>query len=207
MCTCTITVTQFPTRPICLTSWDPDVIRLTPAGSTAAPVFDRVSIAVRARNMNNDPVSGLLVAFSEQAGVVNIANGGATTALTDAGGGATIELHAASGYGRVALCVDGIQLCNLQVRSPDVNKGPTPTLCGLGTATSTVAGSDITNPACGFLAKFGPVTMGVNDGWDLSCDGNVAGSDITGLAGAGGVLQYFGDTGTLGILGVCESTP
>lgn len=201
--TCTITITQFPTRLICLTSWDPDVVRLTPAGSTASPVFDRVSITVRVRDANNAVVSNALVGFSEQSGIVNIANGGATTATTDAAGLATVALHAASGYGRVALCADGVQLCNVQVRSPDVNKGSTPPLCGLGTGTSAVAGSDITNPACGFLINFGPVTVGVNDGWDINCDNNVSGSDVTGLLGKGGVLQYFGDTGTLGALNSC----
>ncbi|MFN0151779.1 MAG: hypothetical protein ACKVU1_13860 [bacterium] len=201
--TCTITITQFPTRLICLTSWDPDVVRLTPAGSTASPVFDRVSITVRVRDAFNAVVPGALVAYSEQSGIVNIANGGATTATTDAAGLATVTLHAASGYGRVALCADGVQLCNVQVRSPDVNKGSTPLLCGLGTVASSVAGSDITNPVCGFLVNFGPVTVGVNDGWDVNCDNSVSGSDVTGLLGKGGVLQYFGDTGTLGSLNSC----
>jgi len=201
--TCTITITQFPTRLICLTSWDPDVVRLTPAGSTASPLFDRVSVTVRVRDANGAVVTNALVGFSEQTGIVNIATGGATTAMTDAAGLATVALHAASGYGRVALCADGVELCNVQVRSPDVNKGALPGLCGLGTGASNVSGSDITNPVCGFSINFGAVTVGVNDGWDLNCDSNVSGPDITGLLGKGGVLQYFGDSGTLGALNSC----
>jgi hypothetical protein len=200
--TCTITVTQFPTRTACITA-DPDIVRLTPAGSTASPVFDRVTISVRVRDANNIVVSGANVSFSEQSGIVNIANGGATTATTDAAGLASVTLHAASGFGRVALCADGVQLCNVIARSPDVNKGSTPLLCGLGTGASAVAGSDITNPACGFIVQFGTVTPGVNDGWDIDCNGAVAGADITGLLGKGGVLQYFGDSGTLGALNAC----
>jgi hypothetical protein len=66
-----------------------------------------------------------------------------------------------------------------------------------------VNGADINNPTCGFLAQFGAVTTGVNDGWDLNCDENVSGSDVTGILGKGGVLQYFGDTGTLGAKNAC----
>jgi hypothetical protein len=201
--TCNCTITQFPTRLSCITSWDPYVVRLTPAGSTASPLFDRVSCTVRVRDAQNVIVPGALVSFSEQSGVVNIANGGATTSTTDAGGLATILLHAASGYGRIALCADGVQLCNLRGVSPDVNKGATPALCGIGTGSSNVSGSDITNPVCGFSVNFGSVTVGVNEGWDLNCDSNVSGPDITGLLGKGGVLQYFGDTGTLGALNSC----
>lgn len=202
--TCNVTITQFPTRLICMTSWDPDVLRMTPAGSTASPVFDRVSITVRVRDCNAVIVpAGTLVSWSEQTEIVNIATGGSTTATTLADGLVTVVFHAASGYGRVALCADGVELCNVQVRSPDVNKGATSGLCGLGTAASSVAGADITNPVCGFLVNFGSVTIGVNDGWDLDCTSSVAGADITGTLGKGGVLQYFGDTGTLGALNTC----
>ncbi|MFN0151141.1 MAG: hypothetical protein ACKVU1_10615 [bacterium] len=207
LCTCTVTITQFPTRAQCISSWEPDVVRLTPAGSNATPQFDRVSITVRARNSLNNPVVSALVAFHEanpsDANRVNIANGGSTTAFTDATGLATVSLTAASGSGVVWLCADGIQLCALDVRSPDVTKSSAPTLCGLGTSASSVSGGDITNPACGFLAGFGPVTAGVNDGFDLNCDHNVNGVDINGLLGNGGVLQYFGDTGTLGVKNTC----
>ena len=204
--TCNISVAQFPLRPGCLTLFEPLVVRLTPAGSAATPQFDRVSITVRVRDAVDLPVAGATVRFSEQGtGVarVNIANGGATTAITDASGLATVSLHAASGFGRVALCADGIQLCNLNVRSPDVTKSSSPALCGLGTAASAVSGNDITNPECGYLVQFGSVTLGINDGFDLNCDNNVAGSDINGILGKGGVLQYFGDIGTLGAFNAC----
>ena len=87
--TCTVTITQFPPRPICLTAWEPDVVRLTPAGSTAAPVFDRLSLTVRVRGAANDPVANAFVLFVETTGNVNIATGGSTTAFTDATGLAT----------------------------------------------------------------------------------------------------------------------
>jgi len=202
--TCTVTITQARTRQICITSWEPDVVRLTPAGSTASPLFDRVSITVRVRDALGALVANAMISFSEQSGIVNIANGGATTALTDAAGSATVALHGASGYGRVALCADGVQLCELMVRSPDVNKGSHPTLgCGLSTGATGVSGSDITNPVCGFIANFGPVTAGVNDGWDLNCDGFVGGSDVWADFGVPCVLRYFGDTGTLGAKNDC----
>ena len=200
--TCTVTVTQFPARPVCLTASEP-VVRLTPAGSTANPVFDRVSITVRVRGATGVPVSNAVVVLSEVSGNVNITSSGATTAVSDATGLATVSLHAASGYGRVALCADGVQLCNLQVRSPDVNQSDIFN-CGFGTASSCVSGTDITNPSCGFLVHFGPVTQGVNDGFDLSCDGDVSGADINGQLGKGGVLQYFGDCGTLGGKNACS---
>jgi hypothetical protein len=31
--TCTVTITQYRTRTACITNWEPDVVRLTPAGS------------------------------------------------------------------------------------------------------------------------------------------------------------------------------
>ena len=200
---CTISITQFPPRPACINDSEPDVIRLTPAGSTASPVFDRASITVRVRDMLGSPVQGALVGFSELSGIVNIANGGSTTAITDDTGLATISIHAGSGFGRVALCADGVQLCNLQVRSPDVARATTPALCGLGTASTSVTGADLTNPLCGYLVSFGVVTPGINDGYDLSCDGAVSGADINGQLGKGGVLQYFGDLGTLGGYNAC----
>jgi hypothetical protein len=203
--TCTVTVTQFPPRPACFNDWEPDVVRLTPAGSNAVPVFDRVSITVRVRDANNDVVPGALVSFAEQeeARKLNIANGGATTAMTDTDGLATVALHAASGNGRVALCADGVPLCNLQVRSPDVEKCGITILCGIGTAASSVSGCDITHATCGFLVNFGPVTVGDNEGYDLDCSWSVSGPDITGQLGKGGVLQYFGDIGTLGSQNAC----
>jgi hypothetical protein len=187
-----------------MSNFNPPVVRLTPEGSTAVPLADQVTVTVRARTANNIPVPGAYVALMEETGTLNIANGGATTATTDATGLATVLLDAASGYGRVVVCADGILLCRIaDVRSPDVNKGATPELCGIGTGFSAVNGGDITTPMCGFLATFGAVTAGVNDGWDLNCDETVNGSDVTGTLGKGGVLQYFGDTGTLGAKDNC----
>ena len=200
---CTISITQFPPRPACIDNFEPDVIRLTPAGSTASPLFDRASVTVRVRDVFGAPLPNVLVNFSEASGLVNIANGGSTTAITDETGLATISIDAASGFGRVMLCADGVQLCNLQVRSPDVAKGSITAQCGLGTGTSAVAGADLSNPTCGYLVKFGAVTQGINDGYDLTCDGVVSGPDINGQLGKGGVLQYFGDSGTLGGLSAC----
>jgi hypothetical protein len=198
--TCTVTITQFPPRPACITLFEPSVVRLTPAGSNASPLFDRVTIATRVRTADGEPVANALVTFTEQEipRRLNIANGGATSAMTDSQGFASVTLHAASGYGRVALCADGVSLCELQVRSPDVTTNIITTPCGLGTGSSGVSGTDITHATCGYLVHFGSVTPGVNDGYDLNCDANVTGADVTGILGKGGVLQYFGDVGTLG---------
>lgn len=203
--TCTVTITQSPTRTACISNFDPDVVRLTPGGSTALPLADAVSVTVRTRTPNNLPIPNAFVSFVEQTGTVNIPNGGSTTAITDATGLATVSLYAASGYGEVVLCADGVQLlCRLSVRSPDVNKGATLDLCGIGTSMTAVNGADITNPVCGFIANFGAVTPGVNDAWDLDCTGTISGADVTGTLGKGGVLQYFGDTGTLGSKNLCQ---
>jgi hypothetical protein len=206
--TCTISVTQYALRPACISNSEPDVIRLTPAGSNAMPPADRASIAVRVRDQTGTPISGAVVQLAERGQswpnlYLNISNGGSTTAITDAEGLATVSLHAGSGNGIVDLCADGVALCSVQVRSPDVVKGGTTALCGLGTASSAVAGADITNPTCGFLVHFGPVTAGENEGFDMNCDWNVSGPDITGQLGKGGVLQYFGDSGTLGAWNDC----
>src|SRR5262245_7865928 len=64
--TCTISVTQYALRPACIDNWEPDVIRLTPAGSNAVPPADRASIAVRVRDQTGTPVSGAVVRLSEQ---------------------------------------------------------------------------------------------------------------------------------------------
>lgn len=204
LCTCTVTITQFPPRPACIASFEPDVVRLTPAGSTATPAADQAMVTVRVRDANNTVIANAIVELVEEAGTVNIADGGAPWAETDPFGLATVFLSGASGSGRIVLCADGVPLCRLSVRSPDVAKGATPELCGIGTGASAVNGSDINNPVCGFLAKFGAVTPGINDGWDLNCDENVNGSDVIGILGKGGVLQYFGDTGTLGAKNACS---
>jgi hypothetical protein len=199
--TCIITITQFLTRTSCITGWEPDVVRLTPAGSAAVPIGERVSIATRVRDAAGEPVGKAVVLFSEQSGIVNIAEGGSTTAVTDSLGFAAIVLHGASGYGRIAVCADGVALCEIQVRSPDVAQSPQS--CSFGAGTSFVNGYDITHPQCGFLAHFGAVTIGVNDGYDFDCTGAVNGSDIVGTLSNTGVLRFFGDGGTLGAQNAC----
>ena len=206
-CTCTTTISQTPTATACITNFQPDVVRLTPAGTAASPfLFDRVTVSTRVRDAVGDPVVGSTVLFAERSSVVNITNGGATSAMTDAEGSATITLEAASGHGLVAVCADGVALCSLEVRSPDANLGPSPTLhCGIGTGFTSVSGSDINNPLCGFLANFGLVTPGINNAWDLNCTNSVAGNDIIGgFSNRGAVLGYFGDTGTLGARNDCS---
>jgi hypothetical protein len=201
---CTVTVTQYPPRPSCLDDFEPDVVRLTPAGSTASPLFDRVSVSVRVRGTDGSVIPNALVSFYETSGVVNIASGGATTALTDSEGAAVVTLHAGSGYGRVALCADGVQVCYIDVRSPDVARTTLPTGCVLSTVGSSfVSGVDLTHGICGFQSNFGPVTVGDNEMFDLSCDGVVNGWDVIGHLGKGGALQYFGDGGVLGAKNQC----
>lgn len=142
---------------------------------------------------------------TRQRAIPTAADGGATTAITDSEGLATIVLHGASGYGRVALCADGVLLCELQVRSPDVVKSAQAKSCVLGTAFSAVNGSDIVHPLCGFLVNFGAVTAGVNDGYDFDCSGSVNGNDVLGGLFDTGMIRFFGDTGTLGARNECAN--
>ncbi len=201
-CTCTLSVSQIPPRPQCL-ALTPAVLRLCP-DAAAAPAFDALSITVRVRGAVNTPIPSAFVTFSERSGTVNIATGGSTTALTTAQGLATVSLTRASGSGRVALCADGIELCSVQVRSPDVSSTAIPSGCTLPVAgTSFVNGAEILNPACGYLSQFGPVTTGVNDAWDLNCDGFVNPIDVIGALGKGGLLQHFGHGGVLGNKNIC----
>lgn len=199
-----ISITQNPIRPLCISSFEPDVVRLTPAGSTALPSSDRVRVDLVVRLCSGGSVPNALVVLSEISGNVNLAQGSNTWMIADAGGRASIELTAASGSGIIAVCADGIEMCRFEVRSPDVAGGATPPTCPLPTGVpSFINGADITNPVCGFLAQFGPATPGINNGWDLNCDGNVNGGDTIGQLGKGGVLQYFGDSGLLGSLNSC----
>lgn len=200
-CTCAITIVQTPTRTGCITNFEPDVVRLTPAGSTASPITDRLLVTARLRDVDGAPAVGYEVRFCELSETVNIATTGATTAISNAEGLASVVLHGASGYGLVALTAgdDDTPLCRWEIRSADTAGGFTPSLCPLPTTGSSfVNGGDVINPLCGILVNFGPVTPGVNNGWDFNCDNNVSGSDITGGIGKGGILQYFGDGAALG---------
>jgi hypothetical protein len=61
---------------------------------------------------------------------------------------------------------------------------------------------------CGFNVKFGPVTTGVNDCWDLNCDTIVNSTDVNGgfipsCGVCGGFVQHFGHGAPLGALSTC----
>lgn len=201
--TCSYVITQNPARPSCLAS-TPDVIRLCPGGDA-----DIVTFNLTVLDAAGAPCAGTVVRPLAGSGTLNLATGGYTTAVTDAMGNATISVSAGSGCGVLSLCADdgsGTPIpfgCRIDARSPDVNKGSTPALCGLSTNMSCIAGSDITNPLCGFVVGFGAVTPGVNNCWDLNCDNSVSGPDITGTLGKGGVIQHAGHCGTLGPLESC----
>jgi hypothetical protein len=200
-CSCTISIVQFATRTGCIANNEPDVVRLTPAGSTATPIADRLLVTARLRDADGAPAVGYEVRFCEQSETVNIATTGATAATSNAEGLASVVLHGASGYGLVALTAgdDDTPLCRWEIRSADTAGGFTPSLCALPTTGSSfVNGAEVINPVCGIIANFGPVTPGVNNGWDFDCTGSVAGADITGGIGKGGILLYFGDGAALG---------
>jgi hypothetical protein len=202
--TCTVSIVQTGVRSQCINNFNPDVVRLTPEGSTASPAMDRVTFTLKILDALAQPVNGALISVYEQTEVVNISNGGSTTATTNASGSASVSLHAAGGYGLVSVCADGVAICEVEIRSPDVNKGTLPSACVIPTTGATsVAGADITNGTCGFIAKFGVVTPGVNNAWDLNCDNSVSGVDITGTKGNSGVLPFFGDVGTPGAKSTC----
>ena len=67
---------------------------------------------------------------------------------------------------------------------------------------------DRDNVLCGFTSKQGPITPGINQGWDLNGDGSVGSLDINGwLDGQslkGGWAQHTGHSGVLGSGSVCE---
>lgn len=200
--TCAIVITQSPSRTQCIDNFEPDVVRLCP--STGSPQFDRVRFDATIRDWTGIPVTGAVLTAYETAGIVNIAAGGSTTDTTDAEGRGSIEVVAAGGYGRIALCASGVFIREIQVRSPDVAQTTLPSGCRLPTqGTSWVSASDKTNPSCGFTANFGAVTTGVNDSWDLNCDGVVNASDAQGMLGKGGFLQHYGHGGILGARSAC----
>ena len=158
-------------------------------------------MTARLRDADGAPAVGYEVRFCEQSETVNIATTGATAATSNAEGLASVVLHGASGYGLVALTAgdDDTPLCRWEIRSADTAGDFTPSLCALPTTGSSfVNGAEVINPVCGILANFGPVTPGVNNGWDFDCTNSVAGGDITGTIGKGGILQYFGDGAALG---------
>ena len=173
---CGIAVTQAQClRPECLASV-PIVLRLCPAGE-----FDTAIFSLVVRDDASQPVPGIPVKAVELSGTVHISAGGATSDITDASGRATVELRRASGAGRLGICAAGVVLCEVEIRTFDVAAGFLPAQCAFASSgPSTVNVSDVTNPVCGFLARFGLVTPGVNASWDLNCDGVVNAADVNG---------------------------
>lgn len=196
---CVVTVTQSPVVPRCINNFEPDVIRLSPA-TNAAPPHDTATFSVTVRDAAGNPLEGALVNLFE-IGTLNIVNGGSTVATTASDGSASIGLTGASSHGRVAVCADGVVLCEAIVRTPDIVRTDVVGVCFTnGTGASSVAGQDITHSQCGFLVSFGPAIPGDNDHCDLDCSGSVNGFDINGPSG---VLRYFGDVGTTGARNSC----
>jgi hypothetical protein len=205
--TCTAVITQNPARPSCINSFSPDVARLCPSTSTGGTtLFDTVTYTVTLLDALGARVSGATVTVYETSGTLNIVSGslGVTTAVSDVNGKATVILHTGSGCGTASLCAGGVKLCDASVRSPDNAQGALPGACPLPTTgTSFISANDQTNSACGMLSKFGTVTAGVNDCWDLNCDGFVAATDVLGNLSKGGLLQHFGHGGMLGAKTTC----
>jgi hypothetical protein len=201
-CSCTVSIVQNPARSQCINNFAPAVIRLCP--SLNSPVFDTMTFNLVILDALGAPVTGASVRAYERSGTVNIADGGSTTALTDAQGRASIAVTRGSGCGRIGACVEGILICDVAVRSVDVAWGPTPATCALPTTgTSAVNASDVTNPSCGFFNHFGAVTVGVNDCWDCDCSNIVNASDVQGTIGKGCWLQHGLHAGVLGGKSTC----
>lgn len=203
--TCTFEVVQNPTKALCLTKYRPIVARFCPGIDEIAD-FDVVTASVAAVGLESGTaIPGLLIQATETSHVVNIAENGATTDVTDGLGQGQVTISRASGYGHIGICVGGVVIREIEARSPDCAKSSLPAQCGeLSTnTTSFVSGADVNNPSCGFLANQGPVVMGINNWWDLGCDLFVSGSDVTGLLGKGGVVQHNGHGDYLGEKNAC----
>lgn len=201
--TCQVSIVQSPVRSQCINNFTPDVVRLCP--STATQLFDTVTFNLTILDALGAPVTNASVSAYETAGIVNIATGGSTTASTNALGKASITVSQGSGYGRVGVCVAGVLICEVEVRSPDVAAGGLPGQCAVlpTGGTSFVNASDFTNTSCGFGAKFGPVTVGTNNAWDLDCSNSVNANDVLGTLGKGGMNQHFGHGAPLGAKTTC----
>lgn len=207
--TCRISIDQYPPRPGCVANFEPDVVRLCPAGSSGSPVFDTVTFDLTICDALAQPYPNAIVGAYELSGTINIANGGATTATTDSRGKAIIVLSGGSGHGEVGVCAAGVLICKVNVRSPDVANHSLPTGCAMPTTGSSIVNSsDKVNTLCGFTIHFGPVTVGSNDAWDLNCDNLVNSSDtggqlVPGYGVSGGWLQHFGHASPLGAKSTC----
>jgi len=205
--TCTVSIVQLPIRLNCINNFTPDVVRLCP--STAAPLYDSVTFNVTILDALAQPVTNAAISVYELSGVVNIATGGATTASTNTLGKASVTVSNGSGCGQIGVCADGVLICEVNVRSPDIANTGLPSGCTLSTtATSFVNSNDKGNSSCGFNVKFGPVTAGTNDCWDMNCDNLVNSTDtgggfVAGCGVCGGWLQHFGHGGLLGAKSTC----
>jgi hypothetical protein len=200
--TCTVSIVQNPVRTQCIDGFAPDVVRLCP--SAQSPVFDSVTFDLTILNALADPDSGVMITAYESSGLLNIATGGSTADTTDGKGKASISVTRASGYGRLGVCADGVLVCEVEVRSPDVSISALPAGCALPTTgTSFVNSNDLTNPSCGFFVKFGAVTVGTNSSWDLDCSNVVNASDLLGTVGKGGVIQHWNHGAPLGSRTTC----
>jgi hypothetical protein len=177
-------------------------------------VWDRIEFRGTVRDAAGVPLPGIPVKPLEiGASTLNLSS--FTVAVTNAVGDFAIIVDGGSGCGIVSVCAGtaatgtAVLACRAMVRSPDVAHGPLPPNCPLPTAVnSTVNASDLTNPACGYLAKFGLVVPGFNDCYDLNCNGIVNASDVQGtlcppFGVNGGVLQHFLHAGFLGMRNTC----
>ncbi len=202
--TCAVSVVQFPVTAVCINNFNPDVVRFCP--SLATPVYDSVTFNMTILDALAAPVSGATLTAYETSGTTNIATGGATTAVTNALGKASITVSQSSGPGRIGVCAAGVLICEIVARSVDAAFGVLPSSCTLPTTgTSFINANDVSNTSCGFTSKFGSVTVGTNDGWDLNCNNAVNASDILGFGVPvrGGVVQHFGHGAPLGAKTTC----
>jgi hypothetical protein len=187
----------------CIDNFEPDVVRLCPGAGTQ--VFDVVTLDLVILDALGAPSEGAFVRPYEISGIVNMATGAFTSDTVDASGQASITISRGSGYGRVGVCAAGVLICEIEVRSPDVAAGVLVNSCSVlpTGSTSFVNASDFSNPSCGFNAKFGPVTLGVNSSWDLDCNNSVNANDVLGFLGKGGLNQHFGHGAPLGPKDTC----
>jgi hypothetical protein len=179
------------------------IVRLCPLAT-----WDHVAFRGIVRTAAGVPLPGVPVKPVELAGTVNLTTGQFTTVLTNAAGEFAVEVRAGSGCGRLGVCAGNVFLnCAVLVRSPDVAGGPTPAGCPLPAAGSFVNASDAVNPACGYLAMFGPVGPH-NECYDLNCSGAVNAADVNGTICPpfglnGGLLQHFGHGGAIDMKNTC----
>ncbi len=203
--TCTVTIVQgLCPAPACL-GGAVKIARLCPL-----PNWDRVEFRVTVRDAAGIPCPNVNVKPAVRpGGNLDLWDGGTSGGFTNAAGEAVAIATGAHGCGRLGVCaLDGLDSvflqCEVEVRSPDVAGGPTPATCPFPSPgmMSFVNSSDVTNIACGFLVKFGPV--GPNNAcYDLNCNGFVNASDVNGTVCPpfglnGGVLQHFGHGSGLG---------